>query len=278
MKDFVAAYLSALLSRNSVAIWILSGSVTTAAGPFGTFDGMALDVRAAFWFGIILVSMVIGHGIATATRLIWPGEGEAMQVMRNATLLTLFFAPLLVLITETLTRERGGTGMHPVLMALVVFLVPWAVFGLRHMILATRGGQDAFAGAADGAAGAPRLFRRLEGAPTVLRRISVRDHYVDVWTDAGTDTLLMRFSDAVDEADGVPGVRIHRSHWVAVDAVNGVEKVGQREFVVLKCGLRLPVSRSYQGAVAAVDRWARTTARDGGGTGRDTSGSPSRTA
>jgi DNA-binding LytR/AlgR family response regulator len=77
------------------------------------------------------------------------------------------------------------------------------------------------------------------------------DHYVEIHTDKGKSLILMRLSDAIAETEGVDGVRIHRSHWVAKQAISAVRRVDGRVVVQLATGDMLPVSRSYLAAVRA---------------------------
>ena len=92
----------------------------------------------------------------------------------------------------------------------------------------------------------PALLERL---PAPLRgsliALSVTDHYVHVTTDKGTHMLLMRLSDAMRETAPLPGLQIHRSHWVALDAIQSVDRTARRSEVVLNNGTRLPVSRTF---------------------------------
>jgi len=92
----------------------------------------------------------------------------------------------------------------------------------------------------------PRLVARL---PPELRgpvlRVSGRDHYVDVVTETGTGSLLLRFSDALAELDGAAGIRVHRSHWVATHAVTRGARDGARVVLHLVQGDPVPVSRTY---------------------------------
>jgi len=78
-----------------------------------------------------------------------------------------------------------------------------------------------------------------------LLALTVEDHYVDIVTDRGKALVLMRLADAIREAAPVPGLQIHRSHWVALDAVSRTERSAGKVIVELSNGLRLPVSRGY---------------------------------
>lgn len=70
-------------------------------------------------------------------------------------------------------------------------------------------------------------------------------------TDKGSGLLLMRLSDAICETAGVDGVQIHRSHWVALAAVQRVVRADGKPFAELASGRRLPISRGYMAAAKA---------------------------
>ena len=63
--------------------------------------------------------------------------------------------------------------------------------------------------------------------------------------------VLIRLKDAIGETAPEPGIRIHRSHWVALAAVERVERRDGRLAIVTGAGEVLPVSRSYQADVRA---------------------------
>ena len=96
----------------------------------------------------------------------------------------------------------------------------------------------------------PRFFKRLPvHLGHKLTHLSTRDHYVEAFTNRGSHLVLMRFSDALEEIAEMDGLQIHRSHWIAKNAVTGTARVDGRLFVELTGGTRLPVSRSYMAAV-----------------------------
>lgn len=114
--------------------------------------------------------------------------------------------------------------------------------------------QSEAAPSADAKGGTPALMSRL---PPELRGpilcFSGNDHYLDVTTENGRGSVLLRFSDGLREIDPALGLRIHRSHWVAYAAVRGLRREGQKLFVVMQTGEELPVSRTYCDPVRA--RW-----------------------
>lgn len=61
----------------------------------------------------------------------------------------------------------------------------------------------------------------------------------------GSEMILCRMEDAARELGGL-GRRVHRSWWVAADAVESVEREGQRTLLRLSDDRHVPVSRSYR--------------------------------
>ena len=50
-------------------------------------------------------------------------------------------------------------------------------------------------------------------------------------------------ADAIAELDGIEGAQVHRSWWVAKDAVAEIKRADRRVTLVLKDGAEAPVSR-----------------------------------
>ena len=95
---------------------------------------------------------------------------------------------------------------------------------------------------------AERDFRiRLSAKRRAARLIAIEaeDHYVRVHTDMGPELVTMRFSDALQELAQAYGYRVHRSWWVAAEAIEGVRWTRAGGEARLADGLVAPVSRSY---------------------------------
>ncbi|VVT04644.1 LytTR family DNA-binding domain-containing protein [Hoeflea sp. EC-HK425] len=104
----------------------------------------------------------------------------------------------------------------------------------------------------------PALLDRLPANKRgTLIRLEVQDHYVLAVTSRGTDLLLMRLGDAINETGNDTGQQIHRSHWVSDAGVRKIIRQGgknPRLAVETVDGQTLPVSRSQLAEVRA--RWA----------------------
>lgn len=88
-----------------------------------------------------------------------------------------------------------------------------------------------------------RLPARLKGASLIA--VSSEDHYLRLHTDRGQDLILLRLSDAIEELKGLEGARVHRSWWVAREAVVSARRQEGRAILQLQGGLQVPVSRNY---------------------------------
>jgi DNA-binding LytR/AlgR family response regulator len=92
-----------------------------------------------------------------------------------------------------------------------------------------------------------RLPLRLRGSRLIA--VEAEDHYLRVHTADGSDLILMRLSDALDELEGLEGAQTHRSWWVARDAVRDAQRGDGRATLTLDGGLTAPVSRRYARAL-----------------------------
>ncbi|MEP3276944.1 MAG: LytTR family DNA-binding domain-containing protein [Stappiaceae bacterium] len=81
--------------------------------------------------------------------------------------------------------------------------------------------------------------------------LEAQEHYVRISTSEGSRMVLYRFSDLIRDLSHVPGLRVHRSHWVALAAVKETFKDGANMRIRLYNGQAVPVNRSYRNAVAS---------------------------
>jgi hypothetical protein len=93
--------------------------------------------------------------------------------------------------------------------------------------------------------------RRLSARRRSARLIAIEahDHYLRVHTDLGPELLTLRFADALAELAGAYGLRVHRSWWVAGDAIEAVRWRRGAGEARLAGGLTAPISRSHARAV-----------------------------
>jgi DNA-binding LytR/AlgR family response regulator len=81
--------------------------------------------------------------------------------------------------------------------------------------------------------------------------LQMEDHYVRAHTRHGSALILIPLHQAIRELGGVPGLRIHRSWWVARAAVAGAVQQGRGVRLRLSNGMEAPVARAAVAQVRA---------------------------
>lgn len=245
--------LSSLAERpRALALAVEGGLLLALAGlavvigPFGTFNELSVAERLVYWGVIIPVNWLQVRLAATliAQKL---GKERFWTMALGAALTASVPATLEVLVLETLFRpEPDGTHDILALYAQVAVLTIAITVPLLHFRNGARGvGIAQPSRPADAAAPAPFLKRLPLRLGRDLHCLQAEDHYVRVYTAAGNDLVLHRFSDAVTELDGISGLQVHRSWWVAHDAVHDVVRRDRKVYLRTLCGVEVPVSRTY---------------------------------
>lgn len=113
-------------------------------------------------------------------------------------------------------------------------------------------GQSAAAPAEVAGDAMPAFVARLNRPVGRLVMLKAEQHYLRVVGELGEDLIHYRISDAVGELEGmVPGLRVHRSFWVARHAVSHSERGARGLALRLRTGELVPVSRNCREMVHA---------------------------
>lgn len=237
-----------LFSPLTLFIWLASVVVTSVAGPFGTFATMTGPVRVAYWLAVISASVLVGYSMRALALMLVDRKRPFLLDGMIVVLMTVVFTP----VAWQITRLAGAA--YPSLQAIAgyVMLCSTVVVVSRRVMPGFEAEGYDFLPEIDplpsDTAPQPRLLRRLR--PDVMGdvlRLTANDHFVEVVTMNGAETLRMRLADAIDEMEPVKGYCVHRSHWVAHQAVKKAERENSHKlFVVLANGDRIPVSRKYR--------------------------------
>ena len=95
----------------------------------------------------------------------------------------------------------------------------------------------------------PILLRaRRDLGPRILA-LQAQDHFVRVTTPVGSELVLYRFNDAIREMGRDAGLQVHRSYWVARDAVRALRYIEGQCLLELSNGTHIPVSRARREVV-----------------------------
>ena len=231
--------------RRTLAVGLAIAIIVWFAGPLGTFQSMPPLFRFIYWGGLIFGSMPFGYAVRMTVTRRWPGLSLWVAVPVMATLFSLAYTPVVFVATHPAEGVDLVGGVPLWMMVAGTFLAAACVYTVRALLTAQHG--SAAPDPARDRPGEPRLLQRIEAdLRGPLMSISVRDHYVDVRTATGKASLLMRLSDAIAETEGVEGAQVHRSHWVAWDAVQGVDRRGSNLVLRMADGAVIPVSRNHR--------------------------------
>jgi DNA-binding LytR/AlgR family response regulator len=250
---------AAVTNRYSRIGMIVAVVLLTVGGPFGTLS-FSPGQRLVYWAAMIVASYVVGTGAAAYFLELLAGQiAQRWPRLIVGALLTSLPVTIVVLLVNGIARrhmdvsEALGIWLDATLVTLAVVL---ALVSLRAASAGAAGAIAAESGPAPAPpAAAPQQPAILERVPLPQRgrllALIVEDHYVDIVTDRGKALVLMRLADAMRETGDVPGLQIHRSHWVARDAVVQVRRSEGKLLLELSNGLCLPVSRGFLPAVKA---------------------------
>ena len=234
------------------------------SGPFGTFESFNLAERLAYWGAMVVPCYLTGQGSVTLLlgsleRRVparWP------RVLIAAVISSLPLTLIVSLVDSIAYRHLAPENLlslwFDVAVVTLVIVVSLSVSTERMRRLAAAGP----AGMAPQPAAKPAPVAPDRSLPPILQRVplpqrgkllalTVEDHYVDIVTDRGKTLVLMRLADAIRETAGVDGLQIHRSHWVARDAVVRSHRADGKLGLELRNALKLPVSRGFLPQVKA---------------------------
>ncbi len=247
MNAFFASHRRRVAAEAGLLIGL--GLVMAEIGPYAT-DEVKGTVRVVYWLVCIGGGGAIGVGVDTLvgrrTPTFW--TRIACTTLAMTPLVSLFvWAVSAVLLTPRL-QPRLSLG----------FLVQVFVISLLVMILRAlfwRGPVTVVETKIVVEPPLPQAEERFRRRLTAKRRharllaVQAEDHYLRVYTDAGDELLTLRFSEALQDLSAAHGFQVHRSWWVAAEAIENVHWRKNAGEVRLIGGLAAPVSRTRADAL-----------------------------
>lgn len=245
-----------------LSIMTVVGVLLAFVGPFGSFD-LPLEWRFVYWLGYAYIGYACYRPVTVlaarmATRLDLP---EWTMVLTGVFVGTVPMSAAVWVLGRMPGNLRWPTLSEALLNYFYVFVIGAGVT-LLFMAMNRGPGDDARAASASGTArpdtrapetqpapatkaNQPAFFDRLPAhLGSDLLALEMEDHYVRAHTALGSELILMRLRDAVAELEGIDGMQVHRSWWVARHAVEDVTRDGRNVRLVLPGGLEAPVSRA----------------------------------
>lgn len=240
-----------------LSIMFALGLLLAALGPFGTFMMGNLPERLAYWVslsvgGYLVFRPAMGAAAAVAERLALPQAPAWIAATGLATIPMTF---LVWLASYRHTPSRWPSAADYFDLYLKVLVIGAGIALLFWFRSPRRGGTAAAPISPRPPAGVPAAPQARTTTPRFLDRLpahlgrelvalEMEDHYVRAHTTAGSTLILLRMRDAVAELDGIEGLQVHRSWWVARAAVAETFVEGRSAKLRLANGLEAPVARN----------------------------------
>ncbi len=212
-------------------------------GPFGTFLSEPAWLRIPYFMASMLISYGLWAALEKCISRFAPELSQGIQLVLVAAPFSIINSALLVIAHSLLDMWRAET-----------LLLTWVLFFATHMILSllsiipaillvrrisSRMKLDACDSVVDFLS--HKLSPKIRNSE--LLAVQAEDHYIRVYTARGSDLISMSFGDAMIALQGYQGSKVHRSWWVALDAIEHVQPDGTSLLLKLKDGLSVPVSR-----------------------------------
>lgn len=231
----------------NLALWTILAVALTIGGPFGTYETVDIGTRLVYWMLVVPISALIGFQVSYLVRMTWPSLPLVVSDLSSSLGITIIFAPIVWLLTHAMLVIPGEEDPTLLRMGVYVFVISMGIVTARRLVPGIEQ-RNYLPRTHDSKR--PRLLRRVPRLSEAdVIRITSQGHFVEIVTDAGTERIRMRLSDAVVEMDSVPGHLVHRSHWVAQEAIIATETVAGKAQLRLRNGDTVPVSRTYRGTL-----------------------------
>ena len=225
--------------------WLRGLAISVAAAFFlsvvGAFDSGRLPFlpRLGYWLLLVLAGWLWG---AFVSRFFFRRPSSTMGTWWRVGLAALTLSiPFTVVVAIASTLVMGSHFELADIPTLIGSVLTISVAMTAINVLVDR--QSVTTASATPAKFLERLPLKLRGAE--VWAVEAEDHYLRLHTSKGQDLILMRLADAVSELEGIEGAQVHRSWWVARDAIADARRGDGRATLVLKDGSEVPVSRTY---------------------------------
>lgn len=251
-------------------LMVATGLLFGLIGPFGTFE-IPLVPRVLLWIMMILAGYPIFRALGTVAD--WLAEATAVPYWLALFLaLTIAAIPMSFIVAGLFMRMDPINAVQQqgfLILYAEVWLVGLVIHGamtmlMRQPVIDTMAPAAPAAAATDDRSVSPAAFP--ESPPTLaapelapalplpagfgpLLALKAEDHYLRAYAPGREELFLMRLRDAVAMLPADAGLHVHRSWWVAREAVTAVSRDGRTATLSLSNGIEVPVARDRMAAI-----------------------------
>jgi len=217
--------------------------ILTIAGPFGTLQSLNHAERLVYWTLHALLTFFTGVFVAVFVISLLTKFGIRSQIAKALGAISVGF-PISIIVWclnhYGFSLDMGGLPHYLRLLGYCLG-ISIAISLLYFLIRTDREPENPETYAQKEI---PFLSRLSSHLGKNLLHITSQDHYVEATTDRGSELILIRFSDAVMELQNFNGIQVHRSHWIADNAVDRLHRNNGNLFILTTNCKEFPVSRS----------------------------------
>lgn len=236
--------------------WVKRGAPVLAlgvligfAGPFQGQPALSGPVRYAFWIAMVCA----GYAAALAADRLVSAALSSRPALRVGATAIASALPLTFVVAWVIPLIRPGHVYEPLQLPALFGIVSVVQLAIIFILLRKSEAPPQSSPPQEGDSSSSFSRALLSRLPSRLGQeivaLEAEDHYLRVHTTLGSDLILMRISDAIAAIEPGLGLQVHRSWWVADNAICGVTRSGQRTHLKLRNGLSVPVGRTYSAAV-----------------------------
>ncbi|MDO9370557.1 MAG: LytTR family DNA-binding domain-containing protein [Sphingopyxis sp.] len=232
-----------------ILVMVALGLLVGLLGPFGTFAAPPAQ-RMLSW----VIWLLAGYAFFRPTGVVagWLCEATGLPHLAGKLLaLVVACVPLTLIVTMMAMRMSFGDALRwPGFWTMYLYI--WVIAVVASITMAAIFGRRGHLAVAPEPPAPSGPMRPAEPAAPALplppgfgpvRALKGEDHYVRIIGERSEEMVLMRMRDAIDRLGNDDGLRVHRSWWVARDAVASVRRDGRTAIIMLTGGREVPVAR-----------------------------------
>lgn len=205
-------------------------------GPFGSFASPGLAWRIGYWVTVIWLGLVLyGAAITLVMRRLGSGGWPILFATLVAVSLpqTMASRSLAMAVWPELEQVSPGLAVWYLQVLLIAGVISVALMLWRRGAAQQQQGNNSTA-----------RTEAPEPWPTDIIALQMEDHYVRIHRREDSRLVLITMRDAAARMARRDGRQVHRSWWVARDAVIAIEGDARRMRLRLVNGIEVPVARS----------------------------------
>ncbi|MCF6304772.1 MAG: LytTR family transcriptional regulator DNA-binding domain-containing protein [Rhodobacteraceae bacterium] len=229
-----------LLTIETIFVAIIVFVTFVSSGAAGFFAGEHFLLVFIFWVSTLLIIFAVVYVTNTLFLLLHLMRGGQLFAMLlfSALIASLLISYLTPQVSALFFKSSGVRFSQMALPTLAILLITQAFLFVQHKDKLC---FQSYCNRMQRAIVNTIIDQKTEGEILVL---TAQDHYVEITSTNGKKLVRMRMREAIAQMQDQDGLSVHRSYWVAKDAIQSLQKSEGKHFLLLINGDEIPVSPS----------------------------------